>query len=591
MPLDPKKTHGDAGPAAPKGSDHLPRAPLANLVGGTRFREMDRYQAYYSCVQDDHKSHDWDGYFRGYGETASIEPGWYVPLAQRRPSSTYATARVVVSRLTSMLFGDGNNPEIQIAGDGDAEQYVRALAKGANLMQRIVEARNIGGAQGSVCLSYGFIDGKPRVEVHDGKACRVLAWRDRAELRPESVLMAYDFLEEEWDPEKQRYVQKRFVYARLWDETGEMLWEKVPERIAKLEDWWSIVPPDRVSKHAGKECPVVWIQNTQSSSSCDGESDYHGQLDNMDQLNRLKSASGKGTIANVDPTLVIKDDQSANKGVIRKGSANAIYSKGGAEYLELKGAAVAAAIAQCDAKRQDILDACQVVIPSAEKLSGAAQSAAAMRILFAPMTARCDILRDQYGELGLVRVLGGMLRMAKALTGSGQAVILEDKLVTELGSEETENADGVSRNVATTTTSMEPQVPGEREHITLTWPPYFPATWTDKKIAIEAAKAANGGKQIVSQRTSVQMVAHMCGIEDVDDELVAIGEDADASMERETLAMQTMMAAAPPEPEPSPGMAGPPKGPPKAGPPKAGPPKKGPPQKGDTKPPKPKPKA
>jgi hypothetical protein len=554
----PKKPHGEAGPAAPIGANYIPRSPLTHLVGGARFQAMDRSEAYYRCTQDDHKSYDWDGYFRGYGDKAAIEPGWYVPLAQRRPAATYATARVIVSRLTSMLFGDGNNPEIQVAGDSEAEQYVRELAKGSKLMQRVIEARNLGGACGAVCLSYGFHEGQPRVEVHNGKHCRVLAWVDRSELVPEAVLKTYEYQEEVWDHEAKKYLPASFVYARLWTQTQEFVWEKVPRRAAKLDGWWEMVSPDREATFPGGECPVIWVQNTQCSNDPDGESDYHGQLDNMDQLNRLKSASGKGTIANVDPTLVIKDSKSANKGVIRKGSANAIYSPGGAEYLELKGAAVAAAIAQCDAKRMDILDACQVVIPSAEKLSGAAQSAAAMRILFAPMTARCDVLREQYGDMGIVRVLGGMLRMAKAVIASGGAIVLDDRVVTEVKKTEVDDDDGeegFKKTESTTETTMEPQVPGEREQISLTWPPYFPATWADKKSAIEAAKAANGGKQIISQRTSVRMVAQMCGVEDVDEELVAIGEDADASMERESAAMQQMMQAAPPELEPSPGTA------------------------------------
>jgi hypothetical protein len=466
-------------------------------------------------TQDDHKQYDWDGYFTGYGIKASIKPGWYVPFSMRRPATTIHLAKEIVGRLTSMLLGSQNQPAIQIDGDEDAEAYVRAIAKASRLFQKFVEARNLGGSCGGVVVSYGLVDAQPRIEVHSIKHCRVLAWKDRAEVIPEAVIKAYRFVDEVFQAETGRYEEKLFWYARYWDSRYEYVWERISDDEVKEDPlWFRHVHPDRGVEHQGGGCPVVWIQNVPCSSDPDGESDYDGELDNLDTLNRMQSATAKGTLANSEPTLVVRSSRKAQ--AVRKGTGTSIWSEGGADYLTLPGDAMQAAIAERNELRTSILSACQVVIPSAEKLSGAAQSAAAIRLLYAPMTARCDVLREQYGEMGIVRVLEGLLGACKSALARGETVDLPARM----------GADGDGR-------SEIPHVPGERESISLTWPPYFPPTWGEKNEAAQAVQKANGGKAIISQRTAVTATAQLWGVEDPDLELDAIRTEADEALERQ----------------------------------------------------------
>ncbi len=520
----------------------LPKVSLVDLAKIHAGEVADRHEQYYRSTQDMSKLYDWDGYFCGYGEEAAVKPGWYVPLAMRRPSTTYALPRVVVNRLTSMLFGVGNSPALTVEGDPDAEAYVKALAKESRLSTRMIEARGLGGSTGAVAISCGYVNGKPRIEVHNTKHMRVLKWQDRAELIPEAVVQCYAYEREEYDPNAGKYRPAKYYYLRYWDTTQDAVWEAVPERFYSRPDWLEMVGPPRMSQVPGGACPVVWIQNEPDSLNEYSQCDYQGQLGNFDQLNRLKSASTKGTIANVDPTLVVKDSREANTGVVRKGSENAIFSKGGADYLTMPGDAMKAAEGRASEIRQDVLDACQVVIPTAERLAGAAKSAAALRILFAPMTARCDVLRDQYGDMGMSRVLTCLLRQAKALGGGVQ---LEPRMMQET----LEGGEGEEAQIVSTVQEL---VPGERETISLAWPPYFPATWADINQAVTATKTASGDAQLIQAETATKAIAQLFGVEDAKAERLAIDSEAAKRDAAEASKMETLLAiekASEPDPQ------------------------------------------
>lgn len=508
----------------------IPRQPLASMCEGPRFHHMDRLEAYYRGAQDDAKSYDWDGRFRGY-QFSSVAPGWEVPLSQRRPNARYELARIVVSRLTNMSLGGEAWPDINVEGDPDAQDYVRALAKASDLQARLAEARSLGGATGTACLSLGFVEGCPRIETHNAKHCLVLTWEDMATFRPQQVLKAYSFKRPKIDPQDGKVKLMTFWYARYWDTEREIIWREIPQRVAKLPTWADWVGPDgagrREMRHGYGFTPFYWIQNLPDSQELDGLGDYEGQTDMLDQFNQLLSSTVKGAIANVDPTLVVMDDPESNEGHLQKGSGAAIYSKGGAKYLELEGSAIRAARELLTDLREMFLDAAQVVLPQAEKLTSKAQSAAAMRIVYQPMMARCDQLRDQYGEGGLVLILTDMLRVARQIEEAPPELIeLEDGTREERKPSVTlpprQDDDGEER----------PHVPGKGENVTLNWAPYFSPTMQDLKAAAETAQLAGGGQPLISHRSAVEFVARHFGVEDVEKELAEMAVEADERAER-----------------------------------------------------------
>lgn len=503
----------------------LARVSLPLICEGERFRMLDRLESYMRTRQDDAKQYDWDGRFQGYGGDADISPGWFVPYKHRKPASRYDLARMIVKRVTSMLFGTDRFPALRIEGDEEAEDFLNALATEARLSARMIQARDLGGSTGGVGMSFAFVKGKPRIEVHNAKHVTIMRWADRAECVVGAALLAYMYPRRVFKDGRIQTVD--FFHVRYWDEEMEIVWEPMPAEVARSQFWARA--PARAATHGFGFCPFYWIQNTPDAYADDGEVDYEGQLDNFDELNRLFSATTKGVRSNVDPTLVMKADPALNDGVVKKGSDNVIWSVNGAEYLELKGQSQQAAEKQITQMRQAVLDASGVVVPDPEKLSGAAQSAAALRLLYAPMTSLCDVRREQYGQQGVIPLMTGMLRAAKMLLAQPpQPVVVEGQtkamavpaLALPPKVEHTEGGE----------TKVTPRTPGESEVITLNWPPYFPATWKDIQEATTTAAAATGNKPVISRRTATQAIGPMWGIKNVDAELDAISDDADEAL-------------------------------------------------------------
>lgn len=507
---------------------------LPHVCEGDRFKALDTLDAYFKNKQYDHLRYDWDGNFCGYSDGAVIAAGFVVAHKLRKPSTTVQSAKLIVTKLTAMLLGEDTFPEFNVPGDSEAEDYLKTLIEESKFQTKWTEARDKGGACGTSCMSFAFIDGKPRVEVHDAKHMQVIAWKDRYEFRPRSILKTYFYIEQEVVDGKPKDV--KYYYARLWTEDTETIWDPIPEKVAKEGNWVTGVK-SYTARHNYGECPVYWSQNLANSDQVDGLSDYDGLCDNFDQINCLMSSTGKGTIANVDPTLVIKMDPSKNHGAIRKGSENAIYSPGGADYLELKGESIKTATGLTGQILQHCLDVAGVVVGDPEKVSGAAQSAAAMRMLYKPMINQCNKLRPQYGKELAIPLLLGMLRAARKINGTpgeiftttdgrrvqeNSIVILPPKVVVTNSYDEAKKA-----NVESVETIQ--RVPGTSEVISLQWPQYFEPTQADVNQAVEAATNARG--ILISDKTATRYVARPFGVVDVDAEIETLTRETDARAE------------------------------------------------------------
>ncbi len=536
---------------------------LSHLCGSMRFQILDTLEAYYRCKQYQGRRYDWDGKMRGYGQAADIAPGWYVPLKLRVPSTRYDLARLIVRRFTAMVFGSDRFPQLIVDGDDEAQDYVRALAEAAKLPSRMQEIRNKGGAQGAVGASFGFVDGKPRISVHSAKHITVLRWADKYEHRPAEVLESYAYPRDVWDAKSGRVKQITMYFARYWDENVEVIWDPIPMELA-IEGGWQNKVKSTTIQHGFGFCPFYWAQNLPESDEVDGDSDFEGMTDTLDQLNTLLSATAKGTVANVDPTLVIKDDRRNNDGVVRKGEGNAIWSKGGAEYLELRGDSLKAALELLRELKQETLDTVGVVLGDPDKMSSGVQSAAALRMIYLPMLTQSDILRDQYGTM-IVQLMGGLLVASKMIweqepgeiitTDDGQrlqekpTVTLPPRVVKTAGKRPEPGEIGEAE---ADTSELVDRTPGELETITLNWPPYFPNTWADTKMAVEAVQAATGGgKALISRKTGLENLATMMGVADVDAELSDIDQDraTDAAFTQAALSAEVEITGPPEPPE------------------------------------------
>lgn len=522
---------------------------LNTFCDSARFKRMDQLDAYARGRQYESRRYNWDGNMPAVGGGRDIEPGWYVPLSMRKPSAMIDLGKLITKRLAAMALGEEQWPEINCDGDVDAEDYVKTLGEVANVQGKLQEAAERGLACGTAVASFAFVDGKPRITVHRAKHIMVLRWRDRDEFVIGSALKVYRY--KVWGFENGKPKELTYYYARHWDEQTETVWDPIPEEYAKDGSWPGKVASYTVT-HGYGEAPIYWTQNMPDSETEDGLSAYDGLLDTFDSMNTLLSATMKGTIANVDPTLVIHADPGQNAGPLRKGSENAIYSEKGAEYLEVAGTAVSTAMELLQKTAQYALDVAGVVLGDPHKMGAQAQSAAAMKMLYLPMVNTCDILRTQYGNRFLVPLLTGMLRAAKkimnqepgAVTTTAQGyrvqqqptVVLPPKVVTERKpGEPPKRLDPMdpgpppAPKAGEVTKKTVPRTPGQSENIQLNWPPYFRPTATDVKDMVEATTKAKG--QTISDETAVRATADFFDVKDVAAELTNI------EVERATQAM------------------------------------------------------
>lgn len=529
--------------AAPTGGSELelPKIlPLHLLCDQPRFQALDRLDAYAKATQYNWCKYTWDG--QVFTGDALYDPPMVPPLRLRKPDARFDLPKLITRSLTALVLGEERWPEVNFPGDAEAEDYTKQLAKISKLETRFQEIRNLGGACGTAVISFAFVDGKLRTKAHRAKHVHVQRWKDRDDHIIASALKAYAHKRIEFTQEG-KPIERTYYYAHYWDERCEVIWDPIPEHLAKEGLWANKVPRYRADHNFG-EAPIYWAQNLADSENIDGVSDFDGLTDLFDSINRLISATLKGTIANVDPTLVIKDDWSNNPGSIRKGSENAIWSKGGAEYLEIKGDAVKAAFELIDKLVRYSLDVSGVVLGDPNEIAAKVTSAAALKVIYLPMLNQASLLRTQYGDL-LERVLLGELRAARKLRGTAGPIletsdgrrIQETPLIIMPPRVEVptkRNPETQTTEKATDEPKLVERTPGTSEAIAVEWPPYFMPTAADLNQTVEALTKAKG--QIISDRTAVRAAAPFFDVTDVDQELMEISVDNQA---RSLLEQQT----------------------------------------------------
>ena len=521
----------------------------ANVLSSPRFQELNRREAYYAAKQHDGKEYDFDGRkisMRGAGAMVT-QPflnaqvaHFFVPLAARRPRKPYRLPKVIVNAFTTLVFGNQRFPSIKVEGDSDAQDFATQLVKSASLGTKMIRARNIGGSVGTAGLSWCYDQGKPRVEVHNGKYLYVHEWDDREELIPAWVTEVYLERRSEWDGAKRKFLVNWYWRRHDWTQTEDIHFEQVLYK-KDQEPKWRPDAPNSVSHNLGF-CPFAWIQNT-PNDEIDGEPDYADNYEEFDALDLLGSVLMKGGILNLDPTLVLKMDPDMVGRGLSKGSDQslAVGEDGGAEYLELAGTSIEAGLKLFNDTRKGVLEACQCVITDPSDPIGADVSSVAQRQKYAPMIARAEIFREQYGK-ALKQILDQMLEVARVRTGApivtyveedGVDVPMEQQLFVQLppkilkvekpkappaappapGEPPAPPEEPKDPEDEQPEFQMVDRNPGSGGELELSWPPYFPPTPSDQQAAAGALTTANGGKAVISQQTSVEQFALVIGVE------------------------------------------------------------------------------
>lgn len=420
-----------------------------------------------------------------------------LPLKFRRPTVPYALVKVIVNRFTGLLFSKQRHPRLRVNGDTQTEEYANAMVEAARLWPTMIQARNFGGAMGSVCIGFQFLDGKPVVEVHDPRWTHP-DFVDRHTLKVRSIEKRYMYQVDELDEEKGTYKSIPYWYRRTIDEQKDVLFEPTPVGNGE-EPQWQV---QQEVKHALGFCPVIWVQNMPMADDIDGDEDCQGIYDMVERIDALLSQAHRGTIQNSDPTLVITTKEPMTE--IRKGSDNALkIPDGDAKYLEMSGGGVKAAREYAQELRGYALEVAQCVLEQPD--SQGQKTATEVLRNYSSMIAKADVLREQYGEKGIKPLVDMMLKAARQVTqpqAGPDGGLVRGKLTLPMK---------VDTNAGQATTTEHQLGPGGV--LELQWPGYFEPSLDDITKAVGAASAAQLGG-LVDDEHAVKFVAPFFEVED-----------------------------------------------------------------------------
>lgn len=488
-----------------------------------RFRELEWRDRFYKCTQHDHKGFDFNGRVTKPGEwfgtqpfIGGSQPTFFVPLDQRRPMAPYRLGRIIVNRFTSLVFGHGRWPSLNVVGDPEAEDFVNALVEKMNLPRVMIRARNLGGSCGTVGISWRITDGEPRASVHSGKFLHVFEWEDREEAIPSHVMELYQTARDYYDPNKKKLTRKLFWKRRDWTTESDIVFKEA--EVTKDEPIWQI---ESIDQHDDGFTHFVWVENLpeEDGNTIDGLPDYEGIFEQMNAIDTLNSVVVRGAQLNLDPTLVLKMEQEELQ-AIRKGSDNALAvgPQGDARYLELSGQSLTAGKDLINNQSGQALDTVQCVIPDPDKLAAAGMSSVAIKAIYQPMLDRADVFRDQYGN-GVIRLIKGVMRAIRERqtyvevdAETGEETIVEGFVrLPPRQEEEPEIDETTGKPTGNVNVVTYERKPGESENYQLDWPEYFRPTADDKQKKATTLTTATGGKPVVSQQTAAEDFARTNG--------------------------------------------------------------------------------
>lgn len=482
---------------------------LRRLGLSPRQQHLNNLWGWYRCDHYAARRVDWNGKevldpveHEAIATTGFLPAGFYdagqtLPIKFRKPSAPYALVKVIVDRFTGLLFSEKNNPRIVVPDDEDTNEYVTALINEARLWPSMIQARTLGGATGTVCLGFQFVDGHPVVEVHDPRWMQP-KFRDRFSLKLSSVEKRYMYPEDERDPITGEFVTTWYWYRRIINEMQDILYAPALVEDGEEPQWEVAQQMD----HNLGFCPVVWAQNLPVQDDIDGDPDCHGIYELVESIDMLLAQSNKGVINNCDPTLKIRTD--AELADVRKGSDNALKldQAGDAGYLEISGTGPDAAVKLADQFRKLALEVAQCVLEHPEM---SVRTATEIERLYSAMTAKADVMREQYGQKCVVPLVSMMLEAVRQLE--------QGKVNVETGAIEKQVL-SLPLRVRTTGARPEPHKLGPGGTLHIKWPRYFEVTLADIELASRAATQAKQGG-LIDQEHAVQFAAEYFRVDDV----------------------------------------------------------------------------
>ena len=299
----------DAARAAVMSADEFGESGTKYLKLTERQKELNEYWAYYKVAEHDAKGTDWAGrplMRREMRDMISrqryIPPGFVdaggdtLPMDFRRPAAPLGIIRTVVSRFTGLLFSHKRHPQLAVPGDHRTEDYVNGLLEYGNFWSTAMLFRNQGGAMGSACFGFKFVNSNCVFEAIDPRWCEPeFVGQGYQELS--KLTIQYTYAKEEYDEKTEKHKKVWYWYRRVIDTMTDTLWVPVKCKEHGKEPPWDYIKKNTI-EHGFGEVPYEWVQNTQSDDDVDGDPDAVGCYDMVRTVDQLLSEVWSGTIGN-----------------------------------------------------------------------------------------------------------------------------------------------------------------------------------------------------------------------------------------------------------------------------------------------------
>lgn len=480
----------------------------AETAYGKQLRQL---RAYYEGTHHDHQPATWEGAAREPGLSylqERMQPSGFVPVnsipyGRRRPSVQGAVVRQVVNRFTEMLLGEGRAPEVLTPADARTQEWLRSFFEIALLWDVLQEARDLAGSCGAAAVVLGVHEGVPWSEVLSPCDLYVETWADGPGWIPEVVV-------EQRLIERQVVKDGRLVTARMWATRAwtteiAVTYAEVPEDHPLDEP----LPVEDEHPHGANRCPVVWYQNTRCTASPFGAPDCDGTWHLVDAMDRLWSQIVRAARANVDPTVVVKEDQRhlrRGSSDIVKGQVIQLSQQGEAKYMEMQGTGVETGRKVLLDLRNEVLETAECVIPDPE-MAGAYRSVDAMMMVWRSMESKAGRLRVPLGgtvcQIAAIAVSLGAAGLVKLPPRVKETDKKSDKVAAEL--EDLEVGEGLR--------AADSVFLAGGGLLRLDWPPYWPPTPEQIGQLAVALKGAVGDKPVLSRESGVEVMAKYMGLD------------------------------------------------------------------------------
>lgn len=509
--------------------------------------------------------------------------GWYdetsnAPLRERAPCVIYPLPKAAVNQAVRFAIGEGKFPRLKVeeveAADAltpelvlskdDADQLTSSiddlvLRGRLKSMFRTTMRRGLSARTGVTILSVR--EGRFHFEHPHAKDCVATFKNDDPDSDVLSLVWSYQFDQVERGDDG-KPVSQRYAFRRDYDEINVTEYEDAKVETGKLIVW--VVKNQR--PHGLGYCPVDWTRNMpqECGSSLDGVSLYDGLLDELDALNYSLSKRHMGLeiLGTPQPYETGVDDGDGPgatgrtaapqpKDVRARGysnpSADARRSvaarRSGAQYVwsysgegvkvglvETTGKAFEVTSAHVNDIRSRLLEAMDVILLDPTTVAGKGDmSAKALSLMYAPLLALVDELREWWWEQSLNNILSMMLRAVAAL---GEGILVKGaKRLVEILKRRTIKVDGVDVWIPPTITPL--------------WGEYFAPSAEEVKTNVDTATAAADGG-LVSKSTAARFVANHFAVADIEAEQEQVDEEKAKAVED----AQAMMPAQPGQPQP-----------------------------------------